>query len=197
MQSLTREELVKFLLALQADDDRYRLMAVMAVRHGLRVSELTGRWAVRRVKGRKRKKEKYFHCGIMAREIRNGQITIRRLKGSLTTTQPLEPHANPLLDEKIALEKLALITPPNQPLFKCERTTVWRHFQAAGKAAGVKLTAAHIRGMKHTLGTLASENTSVKKLQIQMGHKKPDSTMAYYDVTPEQAAESVRTSLAL
>lgn len=192
MQSYTREELVKFLQALRADDDRYRLMAVMAVRHGLRVSELTGRQAVKKVK---KQRINYFHKGLLAKEVREGFITIRRLKGSETTKQEIEQRDDPLLDEKESLEKLVLITPPNQQLFKVSRATVWRHFQRAARSAGIKLSAASIRGMKHTLGTLASETTPLKKLQIQMGHKKSDSTMAYYDVTPEQAAASVRDAL--
>ena len=75
---------------------------------------------------------------------------------------------NPLCDEKEALERLVLNSPGNQQLFKRDRTTVWRHFQAAARAAGLKLTAAHIRGMKHTLGTLAAEKIPLKQLQMQM-----------------------------
>jgi len=194
MQALKREELAKFLEACREQSEQTWLMALLAVNHGLRVGELCGRWAVRKVKGNK---EKYFHRGILAREVRNGLITIRRLKGSEITTQPLVAHENPLFDERRAVEKLVLKTRPNDPLFKLNRTTAWRHLQAAGRAAGVKLSAAHIRGMKHTLGTLAAENTAPKELQIQMGHKDGKNTLRYYDTTPEQAAEAVKRALAL
>lgn len=194
MQALNREDLAKFLTACRAQSERTWLMALLAVNHGLRVGELCGRWAVRTVKG---KKERYFHPGILAREVRNGLITVRRLKGSEITTQPLQPHENPLFNERAAVEKLVLITPANAQLFKLDRSTAWRHLQLAGRAAGIKLSAAHIRGMKHTLGTLAAEKTAPRDLQLQMGHKDGKNTLRYYDTTPEQAAESVRKSLAL
>jgi len=194
VQALKREELAKFLEACREQSEQTWLMALLAVNHGLRVGELCGRWAVRKLKG---KKEKYFHHGILAREVRNGLITVRRLKGSEITKQPLVSNENPLFDERAAVEKLVLKTNRNQPLFKLNRTTAWRHLQAAGRAAGVKLSAAHIRGMKHTLGTLAAENTAPKELQTQMGHKDGKNTLRYYDTTPEQAAEAVKRALAL
>jgi len=198
MQALNREELAKFLAACREQDEQIWLLALLAVNHGLRVGELCGRWAIRsrKVNGEK-KKEKYFHHGILAREVRNGLITIRRLKGSETTTQPLQPHDNPLFDERSATEKLAGEREPDEQLFKLDRTTAWRRLQKAGKAAGIKLSAAHVRGMKHTLGTLGAEKTAPRDLQLQMGHKDGKNTLRYYDTTPEQAAERVRKALAL
>lgn len=194
MQALTRDGLKKFLEACLAQSEQTWLMALLAVNHGLRVSELCGRWAVKHVK---KEKVRYFHKGILAREVRNGLITIRRLKGSSITKQPLQPHENPLFDEKRATEQLAAKTPRNEQLFKLDRTTAWRHLQEAGRAAGINLDAAHIRGMKHTLGTLAAEKTPPKELQIQMGHKDGKNTLRYYDTNPEQAAERVHKALAL
>jgi integrase len=194
MQALTREELTRFLTACKQASETDWLMALMAVNHGLRVSELCGRWATKRVK---KQKVRYFHPGILGREVRDGYVTIRRLKGSEATTQPLVAHDNPLFDERSAVEILALKTRPDEPLFKMERTTAWRHLQRHGRAAGIRLAGAHIRGMKHTLGTLAAEKTPVKKLQLQMGHKNPKSTMAYYDVTADEAAETVQKALGL
>jgi integrase len=167
-------------------------MAVLAVNHGLRVSELCGRWAVKRVK---KQRIKYFHEGILASDIKDGYLTIRRLKGSERTCQPLVIHDNPLLDERRAVEQLALITPANQSLFKMDRSTAWRHLQRHGRKAGIRLASAHIRGMKHTLGTLAAENVPVKVLQVQMGHKNPKSTMAYYDITTDEAASRIQGAL--
>ncbi len=200
MQALTREELTKFLTACRAQSEQTWLMALMAVNHGFRVSELCGRWAVRRVKaakGKKVKKIRYFHKGILAREVRDGYISIRALKGSENAHEPLVSNPTPLFDERTALEKLVLITAPNEPLFKLERTTVWRHFQRAGRAAGIALSSAHVRAMKHTLGTLTAEKVPVKVLQKRMRHKNPKSTMAYYDVSDERVASLIETALAL
>lgn len=200
MQALTREELTKFLTACQAISEELRLMAVMAVNHGFRVSELVGRWAIRREKrgkGKKVKKIRYFHKGILAREVRDGYISIRALKGSENAREPLVSNPNPLFDERAALEKLVLITPQNEPLFKMERTTAWRRFQQAGRAAGIALSSAHVRAMKHTLGTLTAEKVPVKVLQKRMRHKNPKSTMAYYDVSAERVASLIEEALAL
>jgi integrase len=57
-------------------------MIVLAYRHGMRTSEV---------------------CGLKLEgvDLKNGQITIRRLKGSLKTTQPLcDQQGEPLLSEK-------------------------------------------------------------------------------------------------
>lgn len=60
-------------------------MIVLAYRHGMRTSEV---------------------CGLKLADVdmKNNQLTIRRLKGSLKTTQPLSDHrGEPLLSEKKAL----------------------------------------------------------------------------------------------
>ena len=192
MQALTREETAKFLQACKDASEEDWLMALLAYNHGLRVSELVGRWAVKRVK---KQRVRYFHEGILAREVRNGSITVRRLKGSDVTRHPLKSDSDPLFSEKNATERLALIRRPNQQLFKHDRTTVWRRLQRHAKAAGINLSSASIRGMKHSLGTQASEKVPLKVLQLYMGHKKAESTLKYYDVTPEQAAERVQGCL--
>ena len=188
MQALTEEQLLRFLQACWEIGETTWLMAVLAVNHGLRVGELTGRWAVKKVKGQK---VRYFHQGILGSEVRDHSLIVRRLKGSNRTIQALVSHDNPLLNEREAVERLALITPKNQSLFQMDRTTAWRHLQKAGRRAGVRLSSASIRGMKHTMGTLAAEKVPVKVLQLQFGHKDPKSAMAYYDVTPQQASTRI------
>jgi integrase len=192
MQALTEDELLRFLQACWDASKTDWMMAVLAVNHGLRVGELTGRWAVKRVKGQK---IRYFHKGILASEVKDGFVTVRRLKGSNRTTQELVSHENPLLNEREAIERLALIKPAYAQLFKMDRSTAWRHFQRHGRKAGIRLSSAHIRGLKHTLGTLAAEKVPVKVLQMQMGHKDPKSAMAYYDVTAQQASARIAAVL--
>ena len=60
-------------------------MILIAFRHGMRASEV---------------------CGLELKDVdlKNGEITIRRLKGSLKTTQPLaDLQGQPLLSEKRVL----------------------------------------------------------------------------------------------
>ncbi len=68
MKALTHDEVLKVLKA--ADDKRNVAMILLGYRHGMRASEV---------------------CGLELKDVdlKNGEITIRRLKGSLKTTQPL------------------------------------------------------------------------------------------------------------
>src|SRR5207245_4022040 len=83
MKALTHDEILKVLKA--ASSPRDLAMILVAYRHGMRASEV---------------------CGLELRDVdlRNGEITIRRLKGSLKTTQHLaDVQGQPLLSEKRVL----------------------------------------------------------------------------------------------
>src|SRR4029450_8196531 len=83
-KALTPEEITK-VLAIASESKRNLAMILFAYRHGMRASEV---------------------CDLRLADVdlKNGQITIRRLKGSLTTTQPLSDHpGQPLLSEKRVL----------------------------------------------------------------------------------------------
>src|ERR1700690_2419028 len=85
MKALTPEEILKVLKA-ASDSKRNLAMILLAYRHGMRASEV---------------------CGLKLSDIdlKNGEITIRRLKGSLKTVQPLSDLAGqPLLSEKRVLK---------------------------------------------------------------------------------------------
>src|SRR5260370_8287825 len=82
--ALTQEEIQK-ILRVASESKRNLPMILLAYRHGMRASEV---------------------CGLRLSDLdmRNAQVTIRRLKGSLTTTQPLSDHpGQPLLSEKRVL----------------------------------------------------------------------------------------------
>src|SRR6202051_203127 len=84
MKSLTHEEILRVLKA-AADNKRNLAMILLGYRHGMRASEV---------------------CRLELKDLdlRNGEITIRRLKGSLKTTQPLaDLQGQPLLSEKRVL----------------------------------------------------------------------------------------------
>src|SRR3974390_2536785 len=83
-KALTPEEILKVLRTAN-ESKRNLAMILLAYRHGMRASEV---------------------CDLRLADLdlKNGQITIRRLKGSLTTTQPLTDHpGQPLLSEKRVL----------------------------------------------------------------------------------------------
>jgi integrase len=83
-KALTPEEITK-VLAIASESKRNLAMILFAYRHGMRASEV---------------------CDLRLADVdlKNGQITIRRLKGSLTTTQPLSDlPGQPLLSERRVL----------------------------------------------------------------------------------------------
>jgi type 1 fimbriae regulatory protein FimB len=85
MTFLTPEETLAVLRAARGRLIRDWAMILLAYRHGLRASEV---------------------CGLKLSDVdlKSGSISIRRLKGSLQTVQPLYPHrGQPLLDEMSAL----------------------------------------------------------------------------------------------
>src|SRR5215831_9633456 len=80
-KALIPEEILQ-VLKVASESKRNLAMILLAYRHGMRASEV---------------------CDLRLSDLdlRNGQINIRRLKGSLTTTQPLSDlPGQPLLSEK-------------------------------------------------------------------------------------------------
>lgn len=83
--ALERDEVLRLLDAARRDCPRSHAMCLLAIRHGLRASEVTGL--------------RLEHVNL-----REGWIRVERLKGSMTTVQTLERHpGHPLLDEVRAL----------------------------------------------------------------------------------------------
>ena len=84
MKALTPEEIRK-VLKVASESRRNHAMILLAYRHGMRASEV---------------------CNLKLNDVdlKNGEITIRRLKGSLKTVQPLsDMPGQPLLSEKRVL----------------------------------------------------------------------------------------------
>ena len=86
MVALEKEEVLRLLEAARRRGPRSHAMVLVAIRHGMRVSEVTGL--------------RLEHVNI-----KECWIRVERLKGSLTTMQTLEHHpGQPLLDEVRALK---------------------------------------------------------------------------------------------
>jgi integrase len=121
-----------------------------------------------------------------------GDLTVRRLKGSMLTRQALVEPVNPLLSERHPLLELASRNLPKSRLFKMHLSTAWRRIQRHAKAAGIS---AAIRALKHSLATLAIETAGVKAVQLQLGHNDANNTLIYADMLPAEASEGVRRAL--
>jgi hypothetical protein len=64
--------------------------------------------------------------GFTPKAVRDGYITIVRLKGSLKTTQPLVCHPDPRLNVREQIIALAENSEPEKPVFQFTRHRFWK-----------------------------------------------------------------------
>lgn len=161
-------------------------MILLAYRHGLRASEV---------------------CGLKLTDInvREGWITVRHLKGSLQTVQPLYPHrGKPLLDETVALRAWLRERPTDgsdylftsQKGGRIDRTQFFRVFQAVAMVAGISSEKRHPHVLKHSLAShLVAGNVNLALIRQALGHRSITSTMQYVGTSDGQAAEAAQAAL--
>jgi site-specific recombinase XerD len=161
-------------------------MVLLAYRHGLRASEV---------------------CGLKLANIdlKAGSISIRRLKCSLPTVQPLYAHrGQPLLDEMSALrvwlrERRSdgsdyLFT--SQKGGRLDRTQFFRVFRTIAETAGLSPDKRHPHVLKHSLAShLVAGNVNLALIRQALGHRSINSTMQYVGTSDGQAAEAAQAAL--
>jgi integrase len=186
MTFLTPDETLTVLKAARERSTRDWAMILLAYRHGLRASEV---------------------CGLKLADIdlKAGSISIRRLKGSLQTVQPLYPHrGQPLLDEMSALRAWLrerqsdgsdyLFT--SQKGGKLDRTQFFRIFQTVAEVADLPFEKRHPHVLKHSLAShLVAGNVNLALIRQALGHRSINSTMQYVGTSDGQAAEAAQAAL--
>jgi site-specific recombinase XerD len=186
MTILTPQEMLDLLKAARKRSTRDWAMILLAYRHGLRASEV---------------------CGVKLTDVdlKSGSISIRRLKGSLHTIQPLYQHrGQPLLDETAAVR--AWLRKRSQDgsdyLFtsqkggKLTRIQFFRVFQKIAESAGLPQEKRHPHVLKHSLAShLVAGNVNLALVRQALGHRSIRSTMAYIGTTDAQAAEVSQAAL--
>jgi site-specific recombinase XerD len=186
MVILTPPEMLALLKAARKRSIRDWAMILLAYRHGLRASEV---------------------CGIKMADmdLKSGSISIRRLKGSLHTIQPLYQHrGQPLLDETAALRAWLhtrtadgsdyLFT--SQKGGKLDRTQFFRNFQTVAESAGLSAEKRHPHVLKHSLAShLVAGNANLALIRQALGHRSISSTMQYIGTSDAQAAEALQKAL--
>ena len=186
MIALTPDELLTVLKAARSRSTRDWAMILLGYRHGLRASEV---------------------CSLKLADVdpKADSISIRRLKGSLHTVQPLYRHkGQPLLDEVTALrawqrERKAdgsdfLFT--SQKGGRLHRSQFFRIFQACAEAAALPPQKRHPHALKHSLAShLVAGNVNLALVKQCLGHRAIGSTMKYVAVSDAQAADAAREAM--
>jgi integrase len=184
-KALTRDELLQVLKTV-SDNKRNHAMILLAFKHGMRASEV---------------------CGLTLKDVdlKNAEITIRRLKGSLKTTQPItDVQGQPLLSERRVLRAwLAERKDASEFLFtsqkggRLDRSAFYRLFCDAATAAGLPPDKRHPHCLKHALGFfLVEANVNLAVIKQALGHKSLASTSVYTQPTDESAGKAVTTAFA-
>jgi integrase len=186
MKSLTHDELLK-VLRLAENNVRDHAIVLLAFRHGMRASEIS-------------------NLELKDLDLKNWQITIRRLKGSLTTTQPLaDVQGSPLLSERRVLRAWLKERGehPSKRVFvsqksgRISRSQLHRMFSELAKQAGLPAGRRHFHMLKHSLGVaLVGANVNLAVIKQALGHKSIASTAVYTVPSDESTGKAVVSALA-
>jgi type 1 fimbriae regulatory protein FimB len=186
MIHLEPAELLAVLKAAKARGAREWSMIVLAYKHGLRASEV---------------------CNIRVDDIdlKNGNIVVERLKGSLRTTQAVTEHrGQPLLNELKALREWLRKRPKDGSDFlfvsqkggRLDRTQFFRLFQSIATSAGLPPEKRHPHALKHSIAShLVAANVNLALVKQQLGHKSIGSTMRYVTTSDQQASKATTSAL--
>jgi integrase/recombinase XerD len=172
MQYLNKDELRRLFQVAYSHNRRYHLALVTALWHGMRVSELNN------LRG----------SDVTA----DGNIIVRRLKGSNQSLQPIRRDVDPLFDEspilELARERRSL------RLFEVSRQHFDRLIKLYGTEAGIHVDKLHMHALKHSVAMLLWDVTgNLGQLQSYLGHKAASSTLVYLY---EADARKAQTALA-
>jgi site-specific recombinase XerD len=174
---LSTSEVIRLMTEAKKHSARLHAICLLTYMHGMRVSEV---------------------ATLTLADVRNGQVDIRRCKGSLHTVQPLQSHSNPLLDEPTVLAawlKARGNADGSQFLFTSRQGSglsprqVENLFESVAIRSGIDSSRRHIHILKHSLCShLLRAGQSVAYVQIQVGHADVKNTVAYMHVTSQEAA---------
>lgn len=167
-QHLSPEELKKLLAAVP--DQRQRLMLKVGYHHGLRVSEI---------------------INLEVKNLRDGYVSVKRLKNSMPTAQPFQSDPDPILDEAVELMELSTHLKPGEKAFPMTRFGVVKLMQRAGKRAGLPAHKMHPHVLKHSIAMHTIEAGGIENVRTWLGHRNMSSTGAYLIVSEEEAARSI------
>ena len=149
-------------------------MILVAFKHGLRASEVVS---------------------IVADDVRDGYLKVRRKKHSLPTTQPLLDHPDPLLAERPAvLESIKKLRPKDR-LFPVTRQHFWLLVKTYARAAGVPEHRAKPHALKASCAMQMIDSAGIHHTQKWLGHRSMASTGRYLEPTNQDVEQAARRAL--
>lgn len=177
MFALSNAELLELLRVAKAAKPRGHrdwLLFLVTFWHGLRVSEAVG---------------------FTRDAVKDGHLTIARLKGSNRTTQALVTHENPLLDERDALVEYVRKSSPFKPVFDISRHQFWVLMRRHGAIAGLPAHKCHPHILKHSVAMQSIHSAGIENVRQHLGHKSIASTGIYLKVSDAEAGAAVTRAL--
>jgi|SRR5437764_13644558 len=183
---LTPEELLVLLKVARKRSVRDWAMILMIYRHGLRAQEVVN-----------------LTVGDLDRK--GQQVSIRRVKGSLHTVQPIMGHrGQPLLDEQKALHEWLAVRSEfsGEALFTSQKggglstTQVYRIFRDIAAEAALPQSKQHPHVLKHSLAShLVAANMNLANVRQFLGHAAISSTMKYVATNDQTASKDAANAL--
>jgi integrase/recombinase XerD len=174
MNHLTREQVRNLLATAKAAKERDWLLILVSYWHGLRASEAVS---------------------LTAANVRDGFLSVQRLKGSNKTVQPLVEHADPLYNEKAGLAAWLEGKSGDCPLFGITRQAFGLVVKKYCVAAGIPAHLSHPHVLKHSIATHSIRNAGIENVQAYLGHKSMASTGVYLRSDDATASAAVQNAL--
>jgi integrase len=173
MQFLTQDELKRLFAVIK--NTRDKVLFLLTYRHGLRASEV----------------------GLLQRtdvDLKQGRITIHRLKGSLSGIYPMQPDVIKLLRSYLRSRTDAspylFISNRGDPI---NRRTLWCAMNGYGKKAGLPPEKRKFHSLKHSIAThLLDARGELKFVQDWVGHKNIQNTTKYAQLTNPRRDDEAR-----
>lgn len=169
MKHLSESEMGRLLAVARGKSARNWLALLVGYNHGLRVSEITA---------------------LRARDVRDGFITVKRLKGSERTSQPL------LDAERQALETFCATFKPNERLFPVSRVMMHKVFKHYCELAGIpNIPGRGMHSLKHSIAMHSIKDAGIQAVRTYLGHKSLASTGAYLKLSDGEASLAVQSAI--
>lgn len=170
MKHLSESEMGRLLAVAETHSRRNWLALLVGYNHGLRVSEITT---------------------LRARNVVDGFLTVKRLKGSERTSQPL------VASERTALEQFCSDLRPNDRIFPVSRVMLHKIFKHYCELAGIpRIPGRGIHALKHSIAMHSIKAAGIEAVRVYLGHKSLSSTGAYLKISDGEASSAVQGAIA-